>query len=74
MKQTKPCKRCEKGRAAMGEKYCGKCASIVLAELQALGYLKDTRTPYTPKETRGRSQRHSNTAGGCAELNSDGDE
>ena len=73
-KPTKPCKRCDIGRAKQDEKYCSKCASVVRAELQSSGYLTDTRTTYAPKETRGRSQRHSNTVGGSAELNSDGDE
>ena len=74
MKPTKLCKRCEKGRAKQDEKYCGKCASIVRSEMKSSGYLTDTRTQYTLKETRGRSQRHSNTVGGSAEMGSDGDE
>ena len=74
MKPTKPCKRCEIGRAKQDEKFCGKCAAIVRSELQSSGYLTDTRTQYTPKERRGRSQRPSHTVGGSAEMGSDGDE
>ena len=72
-KATKPCKRCEIGRAKLDEKYCGKCASIVRAELQSSGYL----TPHAarqPSEQRARSQRYGNAVGGSAEMGSDGDE
>jgi len=72
--KTKQCKRCEIGRAKLDEKYCGKCSSIVRAELQSSGYLTDTRMTYSSKETRGRSQRYGNSVGGSAEMGSDGDE
>jgi hypothetical protein len=72
MKPTKPCKRCEIGRAKLDERFCPRCRDIVLAEMRQ-SFLQDTYQPRQPLETRGRSQRYGNAVGGSAELNSDGD-
>lgn len=72
MKQTKPCKRCEIGRAKLDERFCPRCRDIVLKEMQAK-YLQDTYQPKQQYEKRGRSQRYGNAVGGSAELGSDGD-
>ena len=72
--KTKACNRCDIGRAKLGNKYCGKCRSIVLNELQSTGYLSDPYVARRPSEQWSRSQRHGSTVGGSAELNSDGDE
>ena len=74
MKSTKPCKRCDIGRAKMDERFCPRCREIVRKEMESTGYLTDADAGKQPPETRGRSQRHSNTVGGSAEFGSDGDQ
>ena len=58
----------------MDEKYCGKCRSIVLDELNNTGYLSDPHAARQPSEQRARRQRYGNAVGGSAEMGSDGDE
>ena len=72
MKPTKPCNRCPIGRAKLDERFCPRCREIVRKEMQ-VSYLTLDATRQ-PSEKRGRSQRHSNTVGGSAEMGSDGDE
>ena len=71
-KPTKPCKRCDIGRAKLDERFCPRCREIVRKEMQVSYLTPDAARQ--PPETRGRSQRHSNTVGGSAEFGSDGDE
>jgi hypothetical protein len=74
MKSTKPCKRCDIGRAKLDEKYCDRCRKIVVHEMQSSGYLTDANAARQPSEQRARSQRYGNSVGGSAEMGSDGDE
>jgi len=74
MSLTKPCKRCEIGRAKQDERFCDRCREIVQKEMQSTGYLTDANAGRQPSEQRARSQRYGNAVGGSAEMGSDGDE
>lgn len=62
-KRGKKCERCDK-IAPKGDRYCGKCNSDVLKEMQ--GYLGDPRPPKVFSDERGRRRQISPTVG--AEL------
>ena len=54
-KPTKPCKRCDIGRAKLDERFCPRCREIVRKEMQVSYLTPDAARQ--PSETRGRSQR-----------------
>jgi len=74
MKGTKPCKRCDIGRANQGERFCDRCRTIVRKEMESTGYLTDASATRQQSEQRARSQRYGNAVGGSAEMGSDGDQ
>jgi hypothetical protein len=72
--KPKPCKLCTVGKARLDEKYCPRCRNNMRNMMDDSGCLTDASEARKLSEQRARSQRHSNTVGGSAELNSDGDE
>jgi hypothetical protein len=72
--KTKPCNRCNIGRAKLDERFCPRCREIVQKEMATSGYLTDANAIRRPSEQRARSQRYGNSVGGSAEMGSDGDE
>jgi hypothetical protein len=73
-KPTKTCKLCPKVAIA-GEKYCKDCRKEVLSQMKASGYLDDgPASTMIFNDAKGRKSRSTETLGGAAEMQSDGDE
>ena len=72
----KACKNACGRLAIRNELYCKECRKAILSELKSSGYLEDV--PFntgTFSEERGRARTVDLDAlGGCAEMNSDGDD
>lgn len=72
-RQMKPCDKCGRMNAVMGDKYCHNCKLSVLMEMRQSGYLTDTSSPSRKTTHRGLKSRNANLLGGTSELGTDGD-
>ena len=71
----KPCQRCQQKLAPKGDKYCGKCRSAVIKEMNSSGYLPTATGPSKLcSDQIGRKSVYATKLGGIPEMRTDGDD
>lgn len=71
----KICQECNDYLAVKDEKYCVRCRRSLIKKMEEDGYLTDAKNGGTFSDERGRKNSiSSRTIGGCAEMNTDGDD
>lgn len=69
------CQKCNSAPAVRSERYCKNCRKVIIANMEACGYLSDPKASrMIINEEKDRSQLNWHTLGGSVERGTDGDD